>query len=210
MCQGNLGPLKDRDDYGWGVRVRRPFGARGRSSVRYESVEDTKLSTNKQHILSGTRLGDLQNKQPTHTHLHTPLENRGAADAKFAEPNAGVCVRERERERERPMRAALAEMAGGDVWANLISPYVCPLFIRWLDKIPDFLRCRDRISSSSRPKGLSTKQYGLSFSLHHNKCLCRELGLVLQCGCVPSASQHVLRRSAGCGRSGDPVTGVCC
>ena len=30
-------------DYGWGVRVRRPFGARGRSSVRY-----------------GTRLGDLQ------------------------------------------------------------------------------------------------------------------------------------------------------
>ena len=30
-------------DYGWGVRVRRPFGARGRSSVRY-----------------GTRLGDLE------------------------------------------------------------------------------------------------------------------------------------------------------
>jgi hypothetical protein len=30
-------------DYGWGVRVRRPFGARGRSSVRY-----------------GTRLGDLK------------------------------------------------------------------------------------------------------------------------------------------------------
>jgi len=29
-------------DYGWGVRVRRHFGARGRSSVRY-----------------GTRLGDL-------------------------------------------------------------------------------------------------------------------------------------------------------
>ena len=37
-------------DYGWGVRVRRPFGARGRSSVRY-----------------GTRLGDLKNKQSTHT-----------------------------------------------------------------------------------------------------------------------------------------------
>ena len=35
-------------DYGWGVRVRRPFGARGMSSVRY-----------------GTRLGDLKNKQPT-------------------------------------------------------------------------------------------------------------------------------------------------
>ena len=30
-------------DYGWGVRVRRHFGARGRSSVRY-----------------GTRLGDLK------------------------------------------------------------------------------------------------------------------------------------------------------
>ncbi len=30
-------------DYGWGVRVRRPFGARGRSSVRY-----------------GARLGDLE------------------------------------------------------------------------------------------------------------------------------------------------------
>ena len=30
-------------DYGWGVRVRRPFGARGRSCVRY-----------------GTRLGDLK------------------------------------------------------------------------------------------------------------------------------------------------------
>jgi hypothetical protein len=30
-------------DYGWGVRVRRPFGARGRRSVRY-----------------GTRLGDLK------------------------------------------------------------------------------------------------------------------------------------------------------
>ena len=37
-------------DYGWGVRVRRPFGARGMSSVRY-----------------GTRLGDLKNKQSTHT-----------------------------------------------------------------------------------------------------------------------------------------------
>jgi len=32
-----------KQDYGWGVRVRRPFGARGRSSVRY-----------------GTRLGDLK------------------------------------------------------------------------------------------------------------------------------------------------------
>jgi hypothetical protein len=30
-------------DYGWGVRVRRPFGARGMSSVRY-----------------GIRLGDLK------------------------------------------------------------------------------------------------------------------------------------------------------
>jgi len=38
-------------DYGWGVRVRRHFGARGMSSVRY-----------------GTRLGDLKNKQSTHTH----------------------------------------------------------------------------------------------------------------------------------------------
>ena len=37
-------------DYGWGVRVRRPFGARGMSSVRYR-----------------TRLGDLKNKQSTHT-----------------------------------------------------------------------------------------------------------------------------------------------
>jgi len=45
---GNSG-VWDRD-YGWGVRVRRPFGARGMSSVRY-----------------GTRLGDLKNKQPTHT-----------------------------------------------------------------------------------------------------------------------------------------------
>ncbi len=35
-------------DYGWGVRVRRPFGARGMSSVRYR-----------------TRLGDLKNKQST-------------------------------------------------------------------------------------------------------------------------------------------------
>jgi hypothetical protein len=32
-----------KGDYGWGVRVRRHFGARGRSSVRY-----------------GTRLGDLK------------------------------------------------------------------------------------------------------------------------------------------------------
>jgi hypothetical protein len=31
------------EDYGWGVRVRRPFGARGMSSVRY-----------------GIRLGDLK------------------------------------------------------------------------------------------------------------------------------------------------------
>jgi len=35
-------------DYGWGVRVRRPFGARGMSSVRYR-----------------TRLSDLKNKQST-------------------------------------------------------------------------------------------------------------------------------------------------
>ncbi len=34
-------------DYGWGVRVRRPFGARGRNSVRY-----------------GTRLGDLDDDHP--------------------------------------------------------------------------------------------------------------------------------------------------
>ena len=39
-------------DYGWGVRVRRPFGARGMSSVRY-----------------GIRLGDLKNKQSTHTEV---------------------------------------------------------------------------------------------------------------------------------------------
>ena len=32
-----------KQDYGWGVRVRRPFGARGMSSVRY-----------------GTRLNDLE------------------------------------------------------------------------------------------------------------------------------------------------------
>ena len=37
-------------DYGWRVRVRRHFGARGMSSVRY-----------------GTRLGDLKNKHSTHT-----------------------------------------------------------------------------------------------------------------------------------------------
>ena len=35
-------------DYGWGVRVRRHFGARWMNSVRY-----------------GARLGDLKNKQPT-------------------------------------------------------------------------------------------------------------------------------------------------
>ncbi len=40
-------------DYGWGVRVCSPFGARGMSSVRY-----------------GTRLGDLKNKQSTHKHKH--------------------------------------------------------------------------------------------------------------------------------------------
>ena len=44
-------------DYGWGVRVRRPFGARGMSSIRY-----------------GIRLGDLKNKQPTHTR-NTHTEN---------------------------------------------------------------------------------------------------------------------------------------
>ena len=43
---GNSG-VWDRD-YGWGVRVHRPFGARGMSSVRYR-----------------TRLGDLKNKQST-------------------------------------------------------------------------------------------------------------------------------------------------
>ena len=49
MCDlGNSGVWEG--DYGWGVRVRRPFGARGMSSVRY-----------------GIRLGDLKNKQPTHT-----------------------------------------------------------------------------------------------------------------------------------------------
>ena len=43
---------------GWGVRVRRPFGARGMSSVRYR-----------------TRLGDLKNKQSTERvslHPHRP------------------------------------------------------------------------------------------------------------------------------------------
>ena len=40
-------------DYGWGVRVRRHFGARGMSSVRYR-----------------TRLGDLKNKQSTENSLH--------------------------------------------------------------------------------------------------------------------------------------------
>jgi hypothetical protein len=39
---------------GWGVRVRRPFGARGRSSVRY-----------------GTRLGDLKNKHSKHTTMQS-------------------------------------------------------------------------------------------------------------------------------------------
>ena len=47
------------------------------------------------------------------THLHTPLENGGAADAKFAEPNAGVCVCVCERERERE-REAYACCLGGD------------------------------------------------------------------------------------------------
>jgi hypothetical protein len=36
-------------DYGWGVRVRRHFGARGRSSVRYGLWS-----------IYGTRLGDLK------------------------------------------------------------------------------------------------------------------------------------------------------
>ena len=50
-------------DYGWGVRVRRHFGARGMSSVRY-----------------GTRLGDLKNKQSTERvprvdELDTPQPN---------------------------------------------------------------------------------------------------------------------------------------
>ena len=39
-------------DYGWGVRVHRPFGAHGMSSVRY-----------------GTRLGDLKNKQSTESQV---------------------------------------------------------------------------------------------------------------------------------------------
>ena len=43
-------------DYGWGVRVRRPFGARGMSSVRYR-----------------TRLGDLKNKQSTERESHVHL-----------------------------------------------------------------------------------------------------------------------------------------
>ncbi len=42
-------------DYGWGVRVRRHFGARGMISVRY-----------------GTRLGDLKEKQSTHTPGNLP------------------------------------------------------------------------------------------------------------------------------------------
>ena len=45
-------------DYGWGVRVHRPFGARGMSSVRY-----------------GTRLGDLKNKQPTESETSVYCEN---------------------------------------------------------------------------------------------------------------------------------------
>ena len=46
-------------DYGWGVRVHRHFGARGKSSVRY-----------------GTRLGDLKNKQPTEITYFKFLEYR--------------------------------------------------------------------------------------------------------------------------------------
>jgi hypothetical protein len=57
-------------DYGWGVRVRRHFGARGMSSVRY-----------------GIRLGDLKEnwflcfpiKHSTHTHRVT-LENSDNSD----------------------------------------------------------------------------------------------------------------------------------
>jgi hypothetical protein len=54
-------------DYGWGVRVRRPFGARGMSSVRY-----------------GIRLGDLKEnwflcfpiKHSTHTHSSTVVSEK--------------------------------------------------------------------------------------------------------------------------------------
>ena len=42
-----------------------PFGARGRSSVRY-----------------GTWLGDLKNKQPTHTEASLALERRSEASVK--------------------------------------------------------------------------------------------------------------------------------
>ena len=70
---GNSG-VWDRD-YGWGVRVRRPFGARGMSSVRY-----------------GTRLGDLKNKQPTES-LSSPasyLFKKISKDRSMANP--GHCL----------------------------------------------------------------------------------------------------------------------
>jgi hypothetical protein len=59
-----------KEDYGWGVRVRRHFGARG-SSVRY-----------------GTRLGDLKEswfilfpiKHSTHTHTYS-IERKLAKNA---------------------------------------------------------------------------------------------------------------------------------
>jgi hypothetical protein len=63
-------------DYGWGVRVRRPFGARGMSSVRY-----------------GIRLGDLKEnwflcfpiKHSTHTpHLRSIVPNIQRHMAYFA------------------------------------------------------------------------------------------------------------------------------
>ena len=57
------------EDYGWGVRVRRPFGARGMSSVRY-----------------GIRLGDLKENwflcfqlNTQHTQYCTVQNRKGCA-----------------------------------------------------------------------------------------------------------------------------------
>ena len=73
----NLPGRKERQDYGWGVRVRRHFGARGMSSVRY-----------------GIRLGDLKNKQPinnpsfTRAPMLTGAPNKGHQVTKS--PRVGV------------------------------------------------------------------------------------------------------------------------
>ena len=74
-------PGRDRDwDYGWGVRVRRPFGARGMSSVRY-----------------GIRLGDLKENWflcfPIKHSTHTGLLQRapGPKLASKGRPGLSVC-----------------------------------------------------------------------------------------------------------------------